>query len=368
MSTRMGLKRPVAPQMPTTAPPTLRGAAVPFAGTSRPLRDLHVVGVYNNPRRWASRERLFLEWVERTMATPGVMLTIVEHAFGERPHLFKASRKLPFNLVQFRGGPEHEVWLKEALINAGFNSILQKWPEARYLCWEDADVQHVHPSWADETVHMLQHHRVGQTWSSSVDLDPGYAAVEHSPGRGVDRSFCAAWIMGDLKSTPDRISLLDNPNSIDRRRHTGYSWAIRADALKGIGKLIDWLVVGSGDFLMAEAFAGRLDGLLEQGTGRFCGTTPGYRRRLAEFSRKSDMHIRQDIGVVSGTLLHHWHGSKVNRGYISRHDIMLLSQFDPDVDLVMDVHGLPTLCTDNRVLRDGLRRYFFSRNEDSIDP
>ena len=58
---------------------------------------------------------------------------------------------------------------------------------------------------------------------------------------------------------------------------------------------------------------------------------------------------------------------KKQRGYISRFDVIRDSNFDPDFDLRYDWQGIPVLTGENLVLRDGLRRYFRSRNEDSID-
>ena len=79
------------------------------------------------------------------------------------------------------------------------------------------------------------------------------------------------------------------------------------------------------------------------------------------------MHVRQDIGCVPGTILHGFHGSKKNRVYLSRKDILVESKFDPDRDLTYDWQGIPSLKGDNRLLRDGLRRLMVIRNEDSID-
>jgi hypothetical protein len=97
------------------------------------------------------------------------------------------------------------------------------------------------------------------------------------------------------------------------------------------------------------------------------GYSPGYRRRLLEFAALCEMHIKQDIGCVDGTIVHGWHGNKRLRFYNARDQVMRESKFDPDLDITADFNGLPTLCRDNRVLRDGLRRYGTLRNEDSID-
>ena len=241
---------------------------------------------------------------------PGVHLTLVEHAFGERPFLYESSRLHPFDLVQLRGGPEHELWLKEALVNQGFASIKQRHPDARYFCWEDADVTHLHPAWAEETVHMLQHHRVGQTWTHAMDLDPSYNCATNEHGKDVDRSFCAAWLAGDVQLPADQRqsrALLTKADISDWRQHYGYSWAIRDDGLRGIGRLLDWMVTGSADYHMAMGFCGKMLSITakELADDREKGLTDGYVRRLKEFGKRCDDHIRQDIGVVSGVITHH---------------------------------------------------------------
>ena len=332
---------------------------------------LHVVGVYSNPRRFASRLRLAREWIEH-MHESGVRLILVQHAFGERPYDFDADDPLlrGVNLVSLRGGPEHELWLKEGLVNAGFARVPE---EAKYLCWEDADVRHVRSDWAAETVHMLQHYRVGQTWAQTIDLGPQGEVMTNEWGHDVDRSFCAAWLAGDIDEPTDgygqpqsRALFARRTGEKDWRQHYGYSWAIRRDALKGLGRLLDWMVTGSADYHMALGFCGKLRSVTERELAdhREKGLSHGYVRRLREFAQRCEEHIRQDIGCVPGTLIHGFHGPKKNRFYIGRKDILIESGFDPDVDLAADVNGLPTLVTDNRLLRDGLRRYNVQRNED----
>jgi hypothetical protein len=46
---------------------------------------------------------------------------------------------------------------------------------------------------------MLQHYRVGQTWSHAMDLGPDGECVRNEWGSGVDRSFCAAWLDRDVE-------------------------------------------------------------------------------------------------------------------------------------------------------------------------
>lgn len=329
--------------------------------------DLHVVAGYSNHRRYAVRPRLLNLWLEYILDC-GVSLTIVQHTLGERapdldpetnPHLRRV------NLVNLRGPAQYEIWLQYALYNVGFSRLPDT---AKYICWQDTDVQHIRSDWVMETLHMLQHHRLGQTWASAVDLDPKQNAVKNEWGNWVDRSFCAAWRAGDIDAAPSK-AMLQKGSTADWRSHTGYSWAIRRDTLRGIGRLLDWLVAGSGDYHMMMGFSGRLREMVKTdlGKGREKAYSPSYYRRLLEFADRCDAHVKQDIGVVDGLILHPWHGSKKNRFYGAREAILTEAHFDPDRDITYDASGLPALAGDNRALRDGLRRYNTMRNEDSID-
>lgn len=315
---------------------------------------LHVVGAYFNHWRAPHRSQLARKWVKDALDS-GANVTFVEHALGERPYEFSAEDPdfKHVNLVQIRGDERYEVGLlKEGLLNYGFSRLPE---DARYVCWQDMDVAHVRPDWAAETVHMLQHYFVGQTWTHSVDLDEAGNVMRNEWGNDADRSFSAAFAAGDVTHDsgaylPPR-ALIDAARKPDARSHSGYSWATRRSALTGIGRLVDWDIIGSADYQMARCFAGAFAGKFD------FAASPAYVRRYAEFARLCDLHIRQSVGVVPGTVLAGFHGAKSTRQYMSRGAVLAESGFDPDRDLARDVYGLPLLCADNRLLRDGVRRY-----------
>jgi hypothetical protein len=322
--------------------------------------------------------KLFNEWVEYQLDC-GVSLHIGEVAIGEIPfELNKEDPKLKHvNIVQLRGDAANEIWIRDAI----FNRVVKHIPEtAKYLCWDDTDLRHTRDDWAVETLHMLQRHRVGQTWSHSIDLGHKHSIVPNDWGHETDRSFCWAWMTGDVEpqcernmgssgAPPDACgvplrmqagALLKPEKQKDWRAHTGYSWSIRRETLNELGGLLDWMVTGSSDWHMAYMFAGYLGGPDSR-------MSPGYQRKLKEYARRCDLYVKQDIGCVEGALLHGWHGRKVDRQYMTRFDTLLESGFDPDVDLIYDNNGLPRLTGDNRLLRDGLRRMAANMRQDLID-
>lgn len=315
---------------------------------------LHVVGAYFNHWRSPARAALARQWASDALDL-GAEVTFVEHALGDGPYEFSPDEPAfkHVRLAQLRGDERYEVGLlKEALLNYGFSRL----PEtAKYVCWQDMDVRHVRADWAAETVEMLQHYFVGQTWTHSVDLDERGNVLRNEWGNDADRSFSAALAAGEVSDDsgsylPPR-ALLDPKRKPDARSHSGYSWAIRRSALTGVGRLVDWDVIGSADYLMARCFGGCF-------TGKFdFAASPGYVRRWKEFARACDLSIRQSVGAVPGAILAGFHGAKTARQYMTRNAVLAESGFDPDRDLARDVHGLPMLIGDNRILRDGVRRY-----------
>ncbi|MCW4589715.1 hypothetical protein NO263_03875 [Gluconacetobacter entanii] len=326
--------------------------------------DLHVVSVFSNNRRWRSRERLLRRFIPHMQAS-GVTLTMVEHVMGERDFVLDPDDPAlaGVRLFQVRGDSRQENWLKEGLIRYGVSRLPA---DAKYLAVIDADVFFQRQDWALATLDMLQVHRVGQPWSYSVDLGPDENPVCDEHGRQMDRSFCAAWAAGDIIVTDEDYGigqssaqwLLDPERKRDWRQHYGYAWAFRLDVWNDFGGLPDWLVTGAADYIAAMAFAGKLD-------TSDAYTSPACARRLRHFAAACDRAVRQDIGVVPGLLSHGFHGSKKKRFYLDRKDILREANFDPDVDIGYDRHGLPFLASDNRILRDGLRRLSVARDEDS---
>ncbi len=328
--------------------------------------DLHVVAVFNNNRLWRNRLRLLYRFVDHMLAS-GVTLTLVEHVIGERPFAYEEGHPQlkHFTYHKIRGDSNHECWLKEGLQKYGISRL----PEGvKYIALIDADVFFTRADWAVMTLDMLQCHRVGQPWSYSVDLGPDENPLPDENGRLMDRSFCKAWMDGDVRCVSEDYGLgqpsaewmLKNDVK-DWRQHYGYAWSFRADVLSSIGGLPEWLVLGSADYISSMAFAGKLNMSKEY-------DSPGAQRRLRRYAELCDQYVKQDIGVVPGVLHHGFHGSKKKRFYLTRKDICRESNFDPDVDIGYDRYGLPTLISDNRILRDGLRRLSIARDEDSSVP
>jgi hypothetical protein len=327
--------------------------------------DLHVVGVFSNLRNWRTRVRLLRRWVSH-MRDCGVSLTLVEHAVGERDFVFShdSDEMKDVNYYQITGDARHENWLKEGLVKYGVSRLPAG---AKYLAVIDSDVFFQRADWAVATIDLLQIHRVVQPWSYCLDLGPDQNPIPDESGQLLNRSFCAAWVAGDVKVTandygvgrPTGSWMRNQEAGKDTRQHYGYAWAFRLETWNDFGGFPDWIPTGAADYFSALAFAGKLS------VSEKAYDSPAYLRRLRVFANLCDQHVKQDLGVLPGLLSHGFHGTKKNRIYLDRGGLLTEANFDPDVDIGYDRHGLPFLVSDNRLLRDGLRRLSVIRNEDS---
>lgn len=296
---------------------------------------LYVVTPIINPCRYNSRYKLYRDF-EKMVNDSGAILHTVEVAFGNRPHII--TEKDNPRHVQLRTSTE--VWHKENMINLAIAELPVDW---EYVAWIDADVSFARHDWVSETINQLQHYSVVQMFSVAHDLTPDHEAFQRHYG------FAYSY-WNNLKGNKDYSNW-----------HPGFAWAARRDAIDHLGGLIDYAILGAGDRHMAFGLIGRMK---ETIPSKMSG---GYAQELLLWEERAEKNIRRNVGYVPGLLLHHWHGKKRDRRYRERWEILVSNNYDPDLDLKKDWQGLWQLSDRSMELRDDIRRYFRSRNEDSID-
>jgi hypothetical protein len=318
---------------------------------------LYIVTAIVNPCRYRSRWALYHDFA-RHVASIGARLITVEVAYGRRG--FAVTDGGP-GQVQLR--TRHELWHKENALNLGFSRLPSDW---KYAAWVDADVTFLRPDIVEATVHALQHYDIVQMWSRGLDLAPsGHAFAQY-------QSFADSYLR--LRRMPDVANGSDGSSGKGGYWHSGYAWAIRREAFDTIGGLLDFAPLGAADYFMAWSLLGKLSAhLIAQLHDRRRaerGYTPGYIEALSAWESKA-ASLRKNIGCVSGTLAHHWHGKKRQRGYNERENILIDNRFDPGRDLRRDWQGLWQLHDDGSErsvrLRDQIRAYFQARDEDSTE-
>lgn len=297
------------------------------------VEPLYVVAVVSNPAIFQKRYTLFKEFCARMKSNPKVRLLTVELQQGCRP--FQTDSDVKFKTV-------HELWHKENLINLGVQHLPRDW---KYMAWIDADIVFTNERWAEECLDQLQTFSVVQLFTHAIDLGPNKETMQTHVG------FAYQYCRGETWVRP----------GYGKYWHSGYAWAMTREAYDAIGGLLDFAILGSADFHMAMAFIGMVEKTSNS------QLHPHYKLLLNHFQERCERHIQRNIGYVTGTILHEFHGSKRNRFYKERWKILVENQFDPLMDIKRDCHGLWQLEGNKFRLRDQLRNYFRSRNEDSID-
>ncbi len=302
------------------------------------LKNFYVIAVISNPIRYESRVRLFKEF-EQHMLDSGVKLYTVEMAFGDREH--RVTQPCNARHIQLR--TIEELWNKENMINIGISRLPSDW---EYVAWIDTDVSFTRKDWALEAVHQLQHYEIVQLWDTALDLGPTQEVIQHH------KSFAACHLRG--------IAIKTSWDQYYTYAHPGFGWAATRKAIDTTGGLLDKAILGAGDHHMAWALIGRAKETMPGNIGK------EYWDMVMTWQDRG-LLLHKDVGYVPGTLLHYWHGKKRDRRYEDRWKIITRNKFNPLVDIKKDWQGVYQLDDSRIKLRDDIRQYFRSRNEDSID-
>lgn len=344
------------------------------------LQPLYVITPVFNPQRYKRRWKLYTDFQKHVRDAGAVLLT-VECSFGERTSAedqWATPAPLPFenptytshgptpvppaaslpqsrlkqDYIKVRVNQDQEIWTKECLLNIALQHLPADW---KYVAWIDADVLFTRPDWVSETLHQLQHYHFVQMFSVALDLSPSYEPIAAHLG------FVNSWQHGHKLPKGEESYYVSNGVGLSNRFHPGYAWAARREALDSVGGFIDWAILGAADQHMAKALINKATDSVHK------DMHPSYLAKILAWQNRANEHIRQNVGAVQGTLLHFWHGSKVNRRYVDRWKILTENKYNPDEDIYKDSRGLIRLAGNKPRLRDQVRAYFRQRNEDGID-
>jgi len=316
------------------------------------ISKFYVISVCSNPVRYQRRWQLFKQF-EQYMNNVGAKLIIVEQAFGKRE--FQLTERDNLFHVQLR--TDQELWHKENMINIGIQYLNQIDPEWQYVAWVDGDVQFQRPDIILETAQQLQHYHWVQMFSHAIDLGPTGEIVN------MHKSFMYQYFNNE-NCTPQGAGY--GGYYVEKKDfwHPGWAWAARRSAIDRV-PLLDRAILGAGDHHMALALIGQAQRSYPR------TITKAYKEYVNNWQDMVTYHFRRNVGYVAGTISHFWHGSKKDRKYVERWDVLTKNHYNPYKDVVEDSQGMLRLNVHTGEkyikLRDDIRRYFRQRNEDSID-
>jgi hypothetical protein len=298
---------------------------------------LHVILVISNPCLYARRYILIKEFMQRMeLEETNVIIYVVELAYKKQRFII-TDAKNPRHL-QLR--TEVPIWHKENMINLGVRRLLPtSW---KAMAWIDSDIEFDNPSWAMDTLKVLNGTKdVVQLFSHCVDMDQNESAMN------ILTSFGSQYV----KERPYSTKIMNY-------WHPGYAWACTRKAYEKMGGLLETPILGSADNIMSLSF-------IQRGLKGIHGlSTDDYKEQVLEFQGRTKT-LR--LGYVPGVIRHYFHGSKKNRRYHDRWQILLKYDFAPSIHLTYDKQGLliPTKECPQGML-DEIMQYFEERNEDEF--
>jgi hypothetical protein len=303
------------------------------------VSDLCAITCYYNPAGYRTKAANF-EVFEKALASSGVPLTTVECAFGDEPFTLDTAGQL------LRVRARDVMWQKERLLNLAVQAV----PESCVkVVWLDCDVIFENAEWPRLTSSLLESKAVVQPFEAVVRLPQGHVSYQ---GEGEEWASFAS-------------TMLTDPNAMlsgDFRRHghTGFAWAARRDIVEKHG-LYDACISGSGDHMIAHAFAGDWE---SRCLDRILGGNTAHRAHFARWAKSLYPDVRARIGVVPGRLLHLWHGDHANRRYVLRNQELEAFGFDPDRDIRISESGCWEWAGDRPDLKRWSEDYYRNRKED----
>lgn len=303
---------------------------------NEPIEDkLNVIAVISNPCLFAKRYILLKEFVKRIEEEEDhVNLFVVEMVYKDQK--FIVTDKHNKNHLQLR--TDVPIWHKENMVNLGVKYLLPtNW---KAFAWIDADVEFDNNSWALDALKVLNGAKdVVQLFSHCVDMD------KQGNNLNIFNSFGYCF----NKNKPYTIKSSDY-------WHPGYAWAITRRAYDKIGGLYEKGLLGSGDNIMALAFINKCKNMNNP------NYSDDYNNSMLEYQINAS---KLRLGYVPGIIRHHFHGSKANRRYTERWQILMQHNFSPVTHLNYDSKGIliPSE-TFSEELKQDVFNYFLERKED----
>jgi hypothetical protein len=300
--------------------------------------DLGVVTSYFNPCGFKVRADNFERFV-LPIKEAEIPLVVVEACF-------EGGESLPASHGTLQVAAKDVMWHKERLLDLGTGWLPSNCTK---VAWVDADVIFENPDWAVETSSRLEHAVVVQPFAEAVRMSRDCFAPQ--AGDDTFESFAAMFV-----NQPEALS----HGKFELHGHTGFAWAARRDILARHG-FYDACIAGSGDHLMAHAFAGDWESPC---VSRIAGTGGPHRAHFRRWSKKLHADVGARLAFTPGRALHLWHGTIANRRYAQRNKELYQLAFDPRADLRISLSGCWEWASEKPELHAWAKRYFEERRED----
>jgi len=295
---------------------------------------LHVITIISNICEFKRRYELMKQFIERMEEFENIKLYVVELVYGDQDFYITSST----NQQHLQLRTQYALWHKENMINLGIQKLLPS--DWNAVAWIDGDIEFENLNWVNDTLKLLSKFDLVQLFTTCFDLN------ENEIPMSIFQSFGYKYCNGEKFNHIRGINYW----------HPGYGWACTRDYYEKIGGLYDKGIIGSGDYIFTQ-------GILKSIA---CGDK-NLKKFHIDLKKYVDNISKMDIkmGHVPGTIRHYFHGSKINRKYIERNQILLNYDYDPSLHIKYDSNGV-IIPTENmpKEFIDDILKYFKERNDD----
>ena len=298
-------------------------------------KKLNVIIVISNPCLYATRYILLKEFVKRMEEEESnVDLYVVELIYKNQKFIVTDKK----NKKHLQLKTDIPIWHKENMVNLGVKYLLPT--DWKAFAWIDADIEFENNSWALDTLKILNGCKdVIQIFSHCIDMNKDETNMNFFNSFGYSFSK-------NKKYTTKGFDYW----------HPGYAWAITRKAYEKIGGLYDKGVLGSGDNVMAMSFVNKCEKITN------AQYSEDYNNSMLEYQIAAK---KLRLGYTPGIIRHYYHGSKKNRRYTERWQILMKHLYSPKEHLKYNEIGLlePSESFTDEFQNDILN-YFKERKED----
>jgi hypothetical protein len=226
------------------------------------------------------------------------------------------------------------------MINIGIKRLLpNNW---KAVAWIDADIEFENNNWALNALKILNGHKdIIQLFSHCIDM-------------GKDGNTMHIFSSLGFQYSKNNIYIpFVKGNDF---WHPGYAWACTRKAYETMGGLYELSILGSGDTNIALSILNNGDKSYNE------NITQNYKKSIMKFQKRSN---KLRIGYIPGVIKHFYHGSKKNRQYLERWQILVDNKYHPGEHITKNKDGIliPTESFPNK-LKSDILNYFKERNED----
>ena len=246
-------------------------------------KDVAVGFVLFNPTR-SKRLTMNYLYIKNIMKKKNIPIFTLELIFeGQAPEIPESKNVFHVEGNSFMFHKERMCRILEEKIPPQFSKIM--------FC--DADVIFQRKDWYEQLSKLLDTYDVVHPFSVAVWKDLTYTK--------------------DI--TVRKSSLLSNSHSWEYNHHPGFAWAFRREWYKKVG-FFDWSITGSGDTLSCAAW-------LNKPLPNNSGSSP-KKAILSKYETFVELvkEYPPKITYMDGIVEHLWHGSRQNRKYAERHNML----------------------------------------------